>query len=394
MIWRSSSNTSYTQGNIYKIAGTTGSFGFSGDGGPAVSALLGTITGICKDSSGRIFIADQGFQRIRMFTIGGNISTVAGTGTFGYNGDGIPATSAFLSSPQGVFADSSNAIYVAESARVRRFRVGGNVSTVAGTGVQGFSGDGGLATSAQIVPYSFYIDNAGNVYMTEPNNNRIRKFREGGNISTIAGTGSAVYTGNGASATLARFDAPRGIFIDNATGDIYIADTNNNFVRKIDGTTKIISSIAGIASSSGGTANGTAGGTAASYNGDNRSAISATTNTPLSVIKDNSGNFYFTEGSGQRIRKINSSGIISTIAGTNAGYSGDGSSASSAALNGPQAISFAATPQGPMYYIADTQNNAIRRVLDHSFFIAHRAECLFWDFRGARKPRYSLFFTL
>ncbi len=219
-------------GNISTVAGTTR--GFSGDGGAATSAQLNSPQSVEIDSSGNLYIADSSNHRIRKVDINGNISTVAGTSTSGFSGDGGAATSAQLNFPQGVEIDSSGNLYIADynNHRIRKVDISGNISTVAGT-TRGFSGDGGAATSAQLNrPTGVEIDGSGNLYISDNTNNRIRKVDISGNISTVAGTGTGGFSGDGGAATSAQLNRPTDVEID-GSGNLYIADTNNHRIRKV-----------------------------------------------------------------------------------------------------------------------------------------------------------------
>ncbi len=340
MVWQAASNGIYTQNYIYTIAGN-GTSTFAGDGGLATTAQL-SVAGVCVDSSSNIFVADQSNSRIRKFALGGNISTVAGGGAS--LGDGALATLALVSSPQNVFVDSSNNIYIAElGARVRKFTLGGNISTIAGTGTQGYSGDGGLATSAQIRPFNVYVDSSSNVYVADWINNRIRKFAIGGNISTIAGTGASVYIGDGGLATSAGLNAPQRIYLD-SSNNVYVADSSNNRIRKfaVGGN---ISTVAGTGS--------------AGSSGDNGAATSALLNSPIGIFIDSLSNVYVADSNNHRIRKFAVGGNISTIAGFGStSYIGDGRLATSAGLNGP--TNFFVDSLNNVY-IADQLNHRIRK---------------------------------
>ena len=176
----------------------------------------------------------------------GDISTVAGTGAFGYNGDDIAATAADLNAPRGIAFDSAGNLYIGDqgNARVRKVDTGGTITTVAGTGVGGFSGDGGLATDARLnAPRDVVIDSAGNIYISDSNIHRVRKVDTGGIITTIAGNGLAGYTGDGVAATSTRLNSPRDLALD-SSGNLYIADLSNNRIRKVD-TSGIITTVAG-----------------------------------------------------------------------------------------------------------------------------------------------------
>ena len=225
-------------GNISRVAGNYTS-GFSGDGASAISAQLYFPSGVALDASGNIYIADGGNGRIRKVTVStGIITTVAGTTSTGYNGDNIAATSAKLSSSAniGVALDASGNIYIADeyNHRIRKVTVStGIITTVAGNGTFGFSGDGGAATSAQLYwPEAVTIDGSGNIYIADYNNNRIRKVTVStGIISTVAGTGTAGYNGDGIAATTAQLNYPTGMIV--ANGYLYIADAGNNRIRQV-----------------------------------------------------------------------------------------------------------------------------------------------------------------
>jgi trimeric autotransporter adhesin len=219
------------------VAGT-GSYGYSGDGGIATSAKLSYPGGVAIDASGNIYIVDTGNSRIRMVTKStGIISTVAGTGSYGYRGDGGIATSASLNFPRGVAIDASGNLYIADTDnnRIRMVtKSTGIISTVAGTGSSGYSGDGGLATSAALnYPRGVAIDASANIYIADFYNYRIRMVTKStGIISTVAGTGSSGYSGDGGLATSAALNYPYGVAID-ASGNIYIADTHNHRIRML-----------------------------------------------------------------------------------------------------------------------------------------------------------------
>ncbi|WP_234125051.1 X2-like carbohydrate binding domain-containing protein [Clostridium hydrogenum] len=284
----------HTTGNISTIAGT-GTSGYSGDNGLATSAKLNMPMGVAVDSSGNVYIADSSNSAIRKIdNTTGNISTIAGTGTSGYSGDNGLATSATLYGPNGVAVDNSGNVYIADSGNnvVRKIdHITGNISTIAGTGTRGYSGDNGLATSATLYgPREVAIDNSGNVYIADSGNNVIRKIdHTTGNISTIAGTGTRGYSGDNGLATSATLNTPSGVAVD-SSGNVYLADSSNSAIRKIDHETGTISTIAG---------NGTS-----AYGGDNGLATSATLSTPCQISVDSSGNVYIADKFNHEIRKI------------------------------------------------------------------------------------------
>ena len=211
---------------------------FSGDGGPATSASLNFPRGVFVDGSGNIYIADTSNQRIRKVDASADtITTVAGNGTAGFSGDDGPATSASLNNPFSVFVDGSGNIYIGDASnhRIRKVDTSGSISTVAGNGIAGFSGDAGPATSASLnIPHGVFVDGLDNIYIVDLSNNRIRKVDTSGNINTVAGDGIARFFGDGGPATSASLNGPFGVFVD-GLGNIYIGDNSNNRIRKVEG---------------------------------------------------------------------------------------------------------------------------------------------------------------
>lgn len=279
-----------TSGVTATVAGN-GTYGSSGDGGPATSAQLSLPWGVAVDNAGNLYIADTTNSIVRKVDTSGTITAVAGTGTYGFSGDGDPATSAQLGNPSGVIVDSVGNLYIADTQnnRVRKVGTNGTITTVAGNGTEGFSGDGSLATSAQLNrPTDMAVDSAGNLYIADTQNNRIRKVNTSGTITTVAGDGTFGDGGDGGPATSAQFGYPYGVAVDSA-GNLYIADTLNNRLRKVD-TSGNISTVAG---------NGTDG-----YSGDGGPAISAQLSGPFGVRVDSLGNLYIADSSNHRIRKV------------------------------------------------------------------------------------------
>ncbi len=283
-------------GNISTVAGT-GAHGSSGDGGAAASAQLNLPSDVAVDSSGNLYIADTFNHRIRKVTAStGNISTVAGTGTAGFSGDGGAAASAQLNRPFDVAVDNSGNIYIADSLnhRIRTVNTSGNISTVAGTGTIGFSGDGGAATSAQINTSGVAVDGSGNIYIATTN--RIRKVDAStGNISTVAGTETTGFSGDGGAATSAQLSFPLGVAVD-GSGNLYIADSFNHRIRRVDASTGNISTVAGMGTFEGAENIG--------YNGDGCTASTAQLRRPAGVALDGSGNLYIADALNYRIRKV------------------------------------------------------------------------------------------
>jgi PKD repeat protein len=221
-------------GVITTVAGT-GFIGSSGDGGPATSATLAFPSGVAVDAAGNVYIADQLNDRVRKVTATGVIATIAGTGDAGFAGDGGQATSAQLRNPFGVAVDVVGNVYIADrdNHRVRRVDAAGVITSVAGTETFGFSGDGGPATSAQLkFPAGVAVDAIGSIYIADSNNHRVRRVSTGGVITTVAGTGTAAFSGDGGQAISAQLDFPLGVAVD-AIGNLYVADTGNRRVRKV-----------------------------------------------------------------------------------------------------------------------------------------------------------------
>ena len=331
---------------IIKTVAGNGFPSYSGDGGAATSASLNGPIDVTVDAVGNLYIVDGFNNVIRKVNTSGIISTVAGNvNSPGYIGDGGAATSANLNNPSGVAVDTAGNIYIADALnnRIRKVNTNGIISTVAGNGKQGYSGDGGAATSASLsLPSGLAVDAVGNIYIAE--GQRIRKVNTSGVISTVAGNGTDGYSGDGGAATSASLNDPTGVSVD-AAGNIYIADQLNSRIRKVN-TNGVISTVVG---------NGIQG-----YSGDGGAATSASLNNSIAVTVDAVGNIYIADEGNNRIRKVNTSGVISTVAGNGTnGYSGNGGVSTNAELNNPFGIAVDGT--GNMY-IADNGNQRIRKV--------------------------------
>ena len=343
--------TSFTTGYIYPFAGT-GTAAYAGDAGQAISAQLTGPYGVAVDASGTVYIADKGNNVIRaVAATTGVITTVAGSGAAGYAGDNGLATAAKLNAPASVAVDSAGNLYIAEQNNnvIRMVTAAtGVISTLAGTGAAGYAGDNDLATSAQLSgPLGVAVDAAGNVFIADTLNDRVRKVAAStGVITTVAGTGDPGYSGDRGLATAAQLQLPAGVFVDSA-GNIYVADWYNNRVRMVAAATGIITTLAGT-------------GTAGSL-GNNGQAVSAQLSQPTGVTVDSAGNIYIADLGNNRIRKIvPTTGIITTLAGTGAsGNSGDSALATAALLTSPSGVAISSAGN---LYLAASANNRVRFV--------------------------------
>jgi len=278
----------------------------------------------------------------------GIITTVAGNGGYGYSGDGGPATSAALYNPWGIAIDSAGNLYIADSDnnRIRKVNTAGVITTVAGTGNYQYNGDNIQATSANLqTPQYVTTDSQDILYIADTNNQRIRKVNTSGIISTVAGNGTNGFSGDGGQSTSAQLNYPRGMFIDSAN-NLYIADMYSSVIRKVDAY-GIITTIAG---------NTTTG-----FSGDGGQATSAQLYYPFDVTKDSAGNIYILDSYNSSVRKVNTSGVITTIAGIGSTGNGNGNGvqATSATLSYPKGI---AIDSANNLYIADSGNGRIRRI--------------------------------
>ncbi len=320
---------------------------YAGDGGYAVYGSFSTPTGMAIDKKGDIYLSDQKNNRIRKINSYGVLTTAAGYGSGGMTGDGGPATAAKVNNPQGITVDQYGNIYFADASnhRIRKIDTAGLITTVAGNGIGGYSGDDTSALMAQLYqPTGVTIDKDGNMFIADCLNHRIRKVNTAGIISTVAGTGVAARFGDGSAATSAQLNRPNDVAVG-TDGSLYIADAFNNAIRKVD-PNGIITTVAG-------SDNGVAG-----FGGDNGVAGQSKVSRPLSVATDKKGNVFFADRNNNRVRKINSTGIVSTVAGNGAGNSyGDGGPALDAGVVTPTSV---AVDEAGNLYIGES--NKVRYV--------------------------------
>ncbi|MDW8169332.1 MAG: hypothetical protein RML74_12745 [Acidobacteriota bacterium] len=320
-----------------------------GEGESALQAMLASPSGILLTPEGELLIADTENHRIRKVERAGTIITIVGSGVKGFGGDDGPPDKAQLWSPRGLAFDQNGNLLVVDTAnhRIRRIERRENaliITTIAGTGSSGFGGDGGSAKNAQLSnPRGVAVDAAGNIYIADTGNHRIRKVDGSGNISTVAGDGTRGFGGDGGAATAARLNSPVAVAIS-PSGDLLIVDAGNHRIRKVSGGT--ITTIAGTG--------------LPMFSGDGGPAAQASLNVPMHVVFDNAGNLYVADSGNNRVRKIDPSGVITTVAGSSArGFSGDGGSALQARLNMPVAL---ALGDDGTLFIADSGNNRVRAV--------------------------------
>jgi len=373
---------------LYRIETVAGS-SQNGDGGPATAAQIGSIQGLAVDRLGNVYLSDTDHHRVRKIDVHGVITTIAGTGAAGFSGDGGPASLAQLNLPYGVAADANGSVYVADlnNNRVRRIAPDGTISTFAGSGGQGSSGDGGPATAAQLLtPRDVAVDAAGTVYISEFGSHRVRQVTPDGLIATAAGIGVAGFRGDGGPAADAQLDSPAGLAVDRS-GALYIADSQNQRVRKIL-PGGLISTVLGgapdtalqtpiavtidlngnlyVADSStvvrkytaiGAWVNAAGTGDPGFY-GDGGAATAAQLTEPLALAADLNGNLYIADG--VRTRQVDTLGKIHTIAGDNyTQHIGDGAGAAAAELYQPWAVWLDGAGN---LQIADTGTQRVRRV--------------------------------
>jgi hypothetical protein len=353
--WRLN-GTNLPVGLITTVAGSGSAYpypgGYSGDGGAATNARLNGPTAVSLDANGKLFVGDSGNNRVRKVGADGLIATIAGNGTCAYAGDGGWATDAALSQPYGLGVDPSGNVRFADQGnhRLRQVAPGGLISTIAGSGsgypaAGSYGGDGGQATNANLSgPKGVGWDVSANCFIADTGNHRIRKIGANGVIVTVAGTGAAGYSGDNGPATSAKLNNPTGVAVD-GLGNLFIADFGSHRIRRVD-TNGVIFTVAG---------NGTA-----RYSGDGGLATNACLNSPSGVAVDAAGNLLIADSGNSVVRMVRMNGIIITVAGYSAGFSGDGGIATSARLGNPYGL--AVNNASGDIFIADTRNHRVRRV--------------------------------
>jgi sugar lactone lactonase YvrE len=370
-------------GIIDRVAGTAQTIGDTGDGAVATSAELSYPQGVALDSSGNLYIADTQNSAVREVNAETQvISTLMSNSSAGYSGDGGQATSAQLNEPMSIVLDNAGHLYFVDSENnvVRKINLqSGIITTFAGNGTQGYTGDGGPATQAAMYPSGIALDSKGNLYIADPVSNVIRKVSSAtGVITTIAGNGTTGFYGDGRAATVAELDYPSQVAVD-GEDNLYIADYENSLVRKVTAATGIMSTVVGIPGHSGGSALGSAatsteirqpsdlsfdsagnlyvitwsvvlkvdaqtkltslaaGGGSDNFIMNGVLAVNATLNDPAGIAIDSSGNLYIADTNDDVIRTVSAqSGLITTVAGNGSySFSGDGGAATLAGLNSP-----------------------------------------------------------
>ena len=325
-------------GDISVFAGTTP--GYGGDNGPATAAMLSGPNGVAVDALGDVFVADTDNQVIREITPDGKIRTIAGNGTLGFGKNGVAATSTGLAYPYGVEVDAAGNVYISEEFFIRKVATSGLITTIAGNGASPIDG---TAIDTAIGPFvALAVDKSSNLYLADSYYNMVRMIAPAGNITTLAGSKVAGFGGDGSYGFRALLDYPSGVSVD-PQGNVYIADQWNQRIRKLTAA-GIISTVAG----------------ATHYAGDGGPATAALLHRPEQAITDSAGNLYISDTDNNVIRKVDTQGVITTIAGTGiCDYGGDNGKAISATLCSPEGLAFDSAGN---LYIADWGDCVVRRI--------------------------------
>jgi NHL repeat-containing protein len=332
-------------GKIITVAGV-GQYGYNGEGIKATTTAMGFPRGLVVNAAGEFWYSDPGNNRVRKVNSSGIVNTVAGNGTAGYRGDGGAATSAEINQPSGLALDASGNLYFSDTGNnvVRMVNSSGDIHTIAGNGTAGFSGDGGAATSASLnSPHGLAFDTNGNLYIADDLNNRVRIVAGLGTdtvtINTYAGDGDPGVAGDGGLASKAAVGLPRGVQVTNGT--LYISDAGPSRVRAVNLKSEIINTVAG--STSG-------------YDGDEHAPLKSMFLSPTGLMVDSAGDLLIVDSGNDRVRKANAAGTtVSTIVG---GYVGDGGAATNGCLNSPENIAF--NSSGNLYIVEG--GNRVREV--------------------------------
>jgi uncharacterized protein YjdB len=336
-----------SNGQIISTIAGTGTAGTSLDGIAATAAAINGPNAVCFDDAGNLYFCDANNNRVRKVNTSGIVTTIAGTGVLGFFGDGFAATTAQFSNPSAVVVDHAGNIYIGDqhNNRVRKINTSGIINTIAGSGTGGYDGDGTAATARELnYPYGLALDSHGNLYIGDQHNHRVRMVNTAGIISTVAGTGTPGYSRDGFPATSAELYYPTSISIDQFD-NLFICDNNNFRIRKVN-TSGIISTVAGNGIGALGT--------------DGIAATASSLNYPSGVRVDELGDIFIADAGNNKIRKVNAAGIIFTAAGTgSAGYGGDGGPATSAIINEPLDVTIDAF--GDIVF-ADYNNNRVRSI--------------------------------
>lgn len=333
-------------GKITTVAGV-GQYGYNGENIKATTTAMGFPRGLVVNTAGEFWYSDPGNNRVRMVNSSGLVNTVAGNGFPGYSGDGGPATSAQVNQPNGLALDASGNLYFSDTGNnvIRMVDNSGNIHTIAGNGTAGFSGDGGAATSASLdSPHGLAFDTTGNLYIADDLNNRVRIVSGLGSgtvtINTYAGNGGTGENGDGGLASSAAVGFPRGVMV--ANGTLYIATAGQARIRQVNLTSQIINTYAG---------------STVGYDGDGNPPLSSMFVSPTGMMVDSLGDVLIVDTGNDRVRKVNAAGTtVSTSVG---GYVGDGGVATNGCLNSPENVAFDSAGN---FYVVEGNGNRVREV--------------------------------